>query len=96
MNPTLRRKLYVILQRSFIEARKLALAGARPQVYDLADTFEVLPTLLDNRQESDLDYVRRALAHYQAKYAETASDYLSILDMADGDFDAVFGIGQTI
>jgi hypothetical protein len=96
MNPTLRRKLYVILQRSFIESRKLALARACQQVYDLADTFEVLPTLLENWQESHLDYVRGALAHYQAKYPETASDYLSILDMADADFDVVFGIGQTI
>ena len=96
MNPTLRRKLYVILQRSYVESRKLALARACQQLYDLADTFEVLPTLLDNWQESHLDYVRGALAHYQEKYAATASDYVSILDMTDADFDAVFGIGQAV
>jgi hypothetical protein len=96
MNPILRRKLYLILQRSFVESRKLALAGACQQAYDLADTFEVLPGLLENWQESDLDYVRGALAHYQAKYAQTASDYISIFDMTEADFDAVFGTGQAV
>jgi hypothetical protein len=62
----------------------------------LADTFEVLPSLLDNWQESNLDYVRGALAHYQANYAETASDYVSLLDMAEADFDAVFGTDQAV
>ena len=62
----------------------------------MADTFEVLPTLLENWQESHLDYVRGLLAHYQAKYAATASDYTSILDMADADFDAVFGISPAV
>jgi hypothetical protein len=90
MNPTLRRKLYVILQRSYVESRNLALARAFQQLYDLADTFEVLPTILDNWQESHLDYVRGILADYQAKYAATASDYVSILDMSDAEFDAVF------
>jgi len=91
MDPTLRRKLYVILQRSYVESRKLALARECQQVYDLADTFEVLPTLLDNWQECHLDYVRGALAHYQAKYAATASDYVSILDMTETNFEAAFG-----
>lgn len=95
MNPILRRKLYVILQRSFIESRKLALARAFEQLYDLADTFEVVPTLLDNWRERDLGFLRESLAHYQAKYAATASDYLSILDMMDADFDAVFGTRPT-
>jgi hypothetical protein len=47
-------------------------------------------------QACDLDYVRGALAHYQAKYAQTASDYISILDMTEADFDAVFGTGQAV
>ena len=86
----------MILQRSFVESRKLALARACQQLYDLADTFEVLPTLLEDWQESHLDYVRDALVHYQAKYPATAADYVSILDMTDADFDAVFGIGPAI
>jgi hypothetical protein len=90
MNPTLRRKLCVILQRSFVESRKLALAGACQQIYDLADMFEVLPSLLENWQDSRLANVRGSLAEYQAKYAATASDYLSILDMTDHEFNAVF------
>src|SRR5436309_15707967 len=94
MNPILQRKLYAILQRSFIESRNLALAQACQQLYDLADTFEVLPTWLDNWQEGHLGLVRDALAQYQAKYTATASDYLSILDMPDADFEAVFGSRQ--
>jgi hypothetical protein len=93
MNPTLRRKLYVILQRSYVESRKLALARAFQQLYDLADTFEILPSLLENWQESHLAAVRDALTQYQTKYAATASDYVSILDMAEADFDAVFSAG---
>jgi hypothetical protein len=85
----------MILQRSFLELRKLALARAFQQLYDLADTFEVLPTMLENWQESNLDYVRGALADYQAKYGATASDYVSILEMSDADFDALFGAGPT-
>jgi hypothetical protein len=80
----------MILQRSFVESRKLAHAGACQQLYDLADTFEVLPTLLENWQDSHLDTVRGALEEYQAKYAATAFDYLAILDMADRDFETVF------
>jgi hypothetical protein len=38
----------VILQRSFVELRNLALAQAFQQLYDLADAFEALPTLLEN------------------------------------------------
>jgi hypothetical protein len=95
MNPTLLRKLYVILQRSFVESRKLALEQACQQLYDLADTFEVLPTLLENWQASHLDYVREILAHYQGKYAATASDYVSILDMEDAELEDVFGERQT-
>jgi hypothetical protein len=93
MNPTLRRKLYVILQRSYVESRKLALARAFQQLYDLADTFEILPILLENWHENHLASVRQALADYQAKYAATACDYVSILDMNDADFDAVFRAG---
>jgi len=50
--------------------------------------------MLENWQEPHLAYVRDALGHYQAKYAATASDYLSLLDMNDADFDVVFSAGQ--
>ncbi len=91
MNPTLQKKLYAILQRSFVESRKLALAQNCHQLYDLADTFEVLPTLLEGWQDGHLDYLRGVLAQYQAKYPETASDYVSILDMTEANFEAAFG-----
>jgi hypothetical protein len=95
MNPILQRKLYAILHRSFIELRKLARMQACQQLYDLADTVEVLPTFLADWQEGRLNRVRDALAQYQAKYAATASDYVSILDMADADFEAVFDRRET-
>ncbi len=90
MAPTLRKKLYAILQRSFVETRRLALARDCQQLYDLADTFEVVPGLLEHWEDRHLPYLRGLLTHYQAKYPEAASDYLSILDMTDADFESVF------
>ena len=91
MPPTLLKKLCAILQRSFVEGRTLAQAGGCQQLYDLADTFEVIPSLLESWEDEHLPYLRDLLAHYQAKYPRSASDYLAILDMADADFECVFG-----
>ena len=91
MPSTLQKKLYAILHRSFVESRRLAQARNCQQLYDLADTFEIVPGLLENWEDRHLSSLRELLAHYQAKYPEAASDYLSILDMADADFESVFG-----
>jgi hypothetical protein len=91
MPNTLRKKLYAILHRSFVESRNLALARNCQQLYDLADTFEVVPPLLENGDDKQLETLRGILAAYQAKYPQTASDYLAILNMPDAEFETVFG-----
>jgi hypothetical protein len=79
-------KIRVILQRAFIESRNLALARNSAQSYDLADTFEVVPALLDEPDETRLADLERILSAYQRKYPDTAYDYLSILHMNDTAF----------
>jgi hypothetical protein len=88
--PVLERKLHLILHRAFVEARNLALSERRQQLFDLADTFEILPSLMDHWEEGRLDQVKGILESYQGRYKEMAYDYLSILNMADAAFEEVF------
>jgi hypothetical protein len=91
IHPTIQKKLHLILHRAFVEARDLANNQRCQQLYDLADTLEVIPVLLDRWEEGHLSYVRGILASYRTKYGPSAFDYVAILDMNDADFDTVFG-----
>ena len=82
-------RLLVIIQRCFHELRNLAPPGQSQQMHDLADAVEILPSLMMRWEEKNLDLVREALGVYQSKYAD-AYDYLSILNMDDTAFQAVF------
>jgi hypothetical protein len=84
------RKLCVILQRSLVEARNLALTDNCRQIHDLADSVEILPAMVAGWDEQDVETVRRVLSDYQSKYPGTAYDYLSILDMDEREFVEVF------
>ena len=92
--PVLIQKLHVILQRSLVEARNLALSRNCQQLYDLADTFEMVPAKLTRWQDADFELIQRSIGHYQSKYPETAYDYLSILDMEDQEFLTVFRLSD--
>jgi hypothetical protein len=83
-------KLAIILQRSIVEMRNLALSGRCQQIHDLADTVEVLPCLLARWDSGQLELIREALAEYQSKYPQAAYDYLSILDMEEPVFRDVY------
>jgi hypothetical protein len=83
-------KLHVILQRGLVEIRNLSLCQAHQQIGDLADTLEILPSLMARWEDSYLKVVREALTAYQAKYADKAYDHLSILDMDEASFQDVF------
>ncbi|MCI0682872.1 MAG: hypothetical protein L0Y71_12285 [Gemmataceae bacterium] len=85
----LQQKLLVILQRCFHELRNLAPGGHLQQMHDLADTVEILPALMMRWEVKNRDLVREVLALYKSKYAH-GYDYLSILDMDDASFRAVF------
>lgn len=87
-------KLHVILQRSLVEARNLALSRNCQQLYDLADTFEIVPALLNRWTDTDFELVHACIGHYQAKYPETAYDYLSILEMEEREFLTVFRLSD--
>jgi hypothetical protein len=87
---TLLQKLTIILQRSLVEVRNLALNARCEQIYDLADAVEILPSLIVRADHAQLAIIRDALAAYQSKYRETAYDYLSILDMEETAFREVY------
>ena len=89
MPTILQQKLLVILQRCFIELRNLAPPVTSEQVHDLADAVEILPALMLRWEEGNLEVVRAALDSYQSKYVH-ANDYLSILNMDDASFRAMF------
>jgi hypothetical protein len=90
IDSNLLKKLHFILHRGFVEARDLARKRACEQLQHLADTFEILPTLIDAWEESHLGRIRGILRQYQEKYPETAYDYLAILDLSDTTFAEVF------
>jgi hypothetical protein len=87
---TLQKKLHYILHRSLVDARNLALAGDREKIYDFADTFEILPSLMEQWEEGHLDLVRTILQGYQSKYEGQVFDYVALLDMSDREFDEVY------
>ncbi len=86
----LQKKLHYILHRAWVDARNCALAGDHPRIFDLADTFEILPTLMEQWQEGHFDLVRSILLRYQSKYPGLSFDYVSILDMSDEQFEEVY------
>lgn len=76
-------RLLRILHRAFVQARNLALGGDCRQLYELADTFEVLPELMTHWDEATLGRVRCILAEYQASHPQSGYEYLSLLDGDD-------------
>jgi hypothetical protein len=83
------RKLHYILHRSYIEARKLAQGQQHQQLFDLADYFELIPSMLDDLNETELARIRGYLTGYQAKYPASAVNYVYLLDMTEADFNAL-------
>ena len=73
-------RLLLVLHRAFVHARNLALKGECRQLYELADTFEVLPELMSQWDEATLDRIRRILNEYQSTHPQCGYEYLSLLD----------------
>jgi hypothetical protein len=72
-----------VLHRAFVEARNLALKGDCQHLYDLADTFELLPELMGNWNESTHARIRSILAEYQSNHPQSGYEYVSLLDGDD-------------
>src|SRR5438552_9590304 len=81
-------RLLRVLHRAFVQARNLALKGDCQQLYDLADTFELLPELMARWDETTLHWIRGILAEYEAGHPESGYEYLSLLDGEDAAFQA--------
>ena len=76
-----------VMHRAFVQARNLALNGDCQQLYELADTFELLPELMARWDESTLARIRAILTEYEFSHPQSGYEYLSLLD--EGDLPAV-------
>jgi hypothetical protein len=97
--PVVQARLLRILHRAFVQARNLALRGDCQQLYDLADTFELLPELMARWEETTLGRIRSILAEYESGHPESGYEYLSLLDGDDpalpaNGFNVVTGHGE--
>jgi hypothetical protein len=72
-------RLLFILHRGFVEARLLAQADKDRQIFDLADALELIPGMLKNWQDGDLERVRSLLKTYHEKYPAGGFDFLARL-----------------
>ena len=60
-----------ILHRAFVQARNLALRGDGQQLYELADTFELIPELMGDWDETTLGRIRSILAEYESGHPKS-------------------------
>ena len=72
-------RILFILHRGFVEARLLAGANKSKQVFDLADALELIPGMLKNWHDGDLEQVKALLKTYQDKYPVGGFNFLSRL-----------------
>jgi hypothetical protein len=74
------RRLLFILHRGLVETRLLAQGRHNEQLFDLADTLEVIPGRIDRWEECDIDLLRFNLQKYREKYPTSLCDYVRYLD----------------
>ncbi len=78
--PAVQARLLRVLHRALVQARNLALSSDCRQLYELADTFEILPELMARWDETALGRIRSILAEYEAAHPQSGYEYLSLLD----------------
>lgn len=76
-------RLLRILHRAFVQARNLALRGDCQQLYEVVDTFELIPELMARWDETTLGRIRSILAEYESVHPQSGYEYLSLLDADD-------------
>jgi hypothetical protein len=81
-------RLLRILHRAFVQARNLALNGESQQLYELADTFEILPEMMVRWEDTTLVRIRSILAEYESAHPHSGYEYLSLLGAHDCDSQA--------
>jgi hypothetical protein len=75
-------RLLFVLHRGLVEVRLLSAAGKADQVFDLADALELIPGMIKNWKDGDLDRVRDLSRVYQSKYPTGGFDFIARLDDA--------------
>jgi hypothetical protein len=95
MLPLTRTKLLLILHRAFVEARNLALTRDHERLYDLADTFEVIPEMMAHWGPATLEQIRAILGEYQARHPGGGMEYLAVLDMDEATFQSIASPANT-
>ncbi len=85
--PEIQLGLLRVMHRAFVQARNLALNGDCQQLYELADTFELLPELMAQWDDSTFDRIRAILSEYESNHPHSGYEYVSLLD--DGSMPAV-------
>src|SRR5688572_13416333 len=78
--PEIQPGLLRVMHRAFVQARNLALSGDCQQLYELADTFELLPELMAHWDDSTLDKIRAILSEYDSSHPQSGYEYVSLLD----------------
>jgi hypothetical protein len=78
--PEIQPGLLRVMHRAFVQARNLALSGNCQQLYELADTFELLPDLMARWDDSTLGRIRAILTEYESKHPQSGYEYLSLID----------------
>jgi hypothetical protein len=68
------KRLLYILHVGLNEIRNMALGNGHGQIADLADALEILPRLVMECKDEDLELIRFVLANYQEKY-HSSYDY---------------------
>ena len=86
--PRVQARMLHILHRAFVQARNLALRGYSQQLYELADTFELIPEVMTHWDEATLARIRGILAEYESGHPQSGYEYLSLLDGDDTAFRA--------
>jgi hypothetical protein len=81
--PALARRLLYILHRGLVQTRNLALSHGDKQIADLADTLELLPSLMDRWEDEHLPLIRSILETYQKEFPGGGYDYLQYLEQCD-------------
>jgi len=76
-------RLLFILHRGFVEARLLAAADKSKQIFDVADALELIPGMLKDWQNEDLDRIRSLLTAHQEKHPVGGFDFHARLDERD-------------
>ncbi len=68
LSPEIKNQLLYILHRGFVEVRQLGGLGKNQQIVDLADALELIPGMINNWRDGDLDKIKSYLTTYQNKY----------------------------